>query len=993
MTYNFATFNVRGLTKDHKRHLLIEDCYNYKLDILCVQETKCTKLEDIMLSKNYRLMIMEQRHGRHGGLGFVIAPRMLQFVKTYKYISDRVAILDIEIPNSTSGSIKYRIVNAYGPTNPRCIANPQLVTDFYNAVTSAIDIPSRYELFVMGDFNSRLGKLSDEERTLNVTNHIGIHAVGIRNCNGEHLLDFIVLNNLFACNTAFQHKSRHITTRTGWISDGNNKTRPVFSQIDYILCRTRSKKILQDCRSYAGGRLDSDHKIVITKIDLGKPHILHRQKPKRTSYNVSRLTSNRDVQSQYMTSLNSKISSIEYRDDNDPASKLKSLMCVIKSTAADVVGLEKPNRNANHSNDKIVVDLVEHRRQLRLQLNNNESADRSVLRAQINRSQKMIKKRLTELKCEEADHLVSTISSTDESRRMFEAVRVLTNSKPSRPLCVHNIDGCVIAADDEKAEVIKSWFEKHFTGEETPISPFDSTIPRPLDTPITAHEVEVAVKKLKNNRACGPDEVPNELLKYAGLSFCNEFSKIINQCFETNKYIDTIGESILTPLQKPGKPVGPLKNLRPLNLLNGIRKILSVLTLNRIQEQVDQYTGPWQCGYKPGHGCADIVWSQQMLISVVLRKHCEFFKMGIDMTSAFDTVKRSTILRLLEDAGCSQDDVRLVRLLLANTTVRVRVNGVKSTVFISTKGAFQGDSLSGNLFTLTLAGSLNHLRVVFTARPQLPIARNGMPIEWEYADDADFADDNIETLEEMLPVCTRIFKEWDLGVNENKTEFVHLHLARPDDVDNDGNSLVDNEAWRASKSLGSLLCSTRDIKHRIQLANAAFQTYSKVWLRGTKIPLKRKLLVYEAQVVSVLLYNCGCWSAPKHIMSKLDTCQRRHLRRILNVSWPTGVISNRELYRRCQAVPITERVRKSRWTLLGHILRMDDNCPPVLALRFAVTSDNLYKGRRGRPRINLLNTIQADLREHGIMLKSVNDFDILRLLALDKARWRNMFRD
>ena len=43
---------------------------------------------------------------------------------------------------------------------------------------------------------------------------------------------------------------------------------------------------------------------------------------------------------------------------------------------------------------------------------------------------------------------------------------------------------------------------------------------------------------------------------------------------------------------------------------------------------------------------------------------------------------------------------------------------------------------------------------------------------------------------------------------------------------------------------------------------------------------------------------------------------------------------------------------------------MDDNCPPVLALRFALTSGGLYCGRRGRTRINLLGAIQDDLAEH-----------------------------
>ena len=152
------------------------------------------------------------------------------------------------------------------------------------------------------------------------------------------------------------------------------------------------------------------------------------------------------------------------------------------------------------------------------------------------------------------------------------------------------------------------------------------------------------------------------------------------------------------------------------------------------------------------------------------------------------------------------------------------------------------------------------------------------------------------------------------------------------------------------------------------------------------------MLVYEAQVVSVLLYNCGCWSAPKHVLSKLDTCNRKHLRRILNICWPTGVISNKELYRRCQSGPITERVRKARWTLLGHILRMDDNCPPVLAIRFAVTSAEQYRGRRGRPRINLFGTIQKDLEEHNISLKTIADLNSLRQLAVNRVMWRSMYR-
>ena len=283
------------------------------------------------------------------------------------------------------------------------------------------------------------------------------------------------------------------------------------------------------------------------------------------------------------------------------------------------------------------------------------------------------------------------------------------------------------------------------------------------------------------------------------------------------------------------------------------------------------------------------------------------------------------------------------------------------------------------------------MRAVAVERPNPPISDTGMPVEWEYSDDVDFVDDNLESLQELLPTCREVLSNWNLHVNESKTEFVHFYLAGKTDFDTDGSPLIDNEAWRMCKSLGSLLCSTADIKRRIGLAHAAFNTFSKLWLQGRKIPLKRRLQVYDAQVVSVLLYNCSSWAAPQHVMEKLNTCHRKHLRTILNIAWPKGVISNVELYRRCGVLPILERVRKARWTLFGHVLRMDDNCPASLALRYAVSSSEFLQGRVGRPRCNLFGFLVKDLSEHSIPLKTVDDLVVLRSIAADRSAWRKMF--
>ena len=235
----------------------------------------------------------------------------------------------------------------------------------------------------------------------------------------------------------------------------------------------------------------------------------------------------------------------------------------------------------------------------------------------------------------------------------------------------------------------------------------------------------------------------------------------------------------------------------------------------------------WQCGYKHGRSCAGLVWAQRIMISVMLRKEWTFSKIGIDMSRAFDTVKRTTIIDFLRDAGCSEDDVRLVSYLLSNTMLRVRVNNSLSEEFESLLGAFQGDSLSGKLFTLVLAGALHHLRAV-SNRPNPPVSSLGMPIEWEYADDCDFADEDMETLKDLEKLAQTILPQWNLKMNETKTEYVEFYLAKDGDLDEQNQPLFKNEPWRSSKSLGSLLCTERDVTNRCNKAEGAFRKFQKV---------------------------------------------------------------------------------------------------------------------------------------------------------------------
>ncbi|XP_063682583.1 uncharacterized protein LOC134817375 [Bolinopsis microptera] len=404
---------------------------------------------------------------------------------------------------------------------------------------------------------------------------MGKHGMGLRNDMGENLLDLLSEFDLFASNTGFYHPARHTTTYTGWRKDwsaGRNskKTIPVYSQIDFILCRSRSKPMLQDSRSYAGTLTYSDHRFVVTRVDFKDICLCYKRHSKSSlKFNTSELTSNPTIQVKYRQSLDDNLSNTV--SALDPNSDLNGLLESIKDAAKSSIGVIR-HRKRNRSDDDEVKNLSSQRYLLRQQLNDNQSLDRSSLRSSINCLTNQIKQRLSNIRSAAADAICNTISSTTDSKKMFEAVRTLNLPKSKAPssIGVHDEQGCNIATDTGKAAVVAKYLEQQLTRDEAPLEPFVGP-PRPLVKPFTSEEVGSAARSLKNGRANGPDGIPNELLKYSTGSVHRRFADIINRSFETNSYLDPIGQANITPLQKPNKPIGPVKNLRPLTLSNAVR--------------------------------------------------------------------------------------------------------------------------------------------------------------------------------------------------------------------------------------------------------------------------------------------------------------------------------------------------------------------------------------------------------------------------------------
>ncbi|GFS27424.1 1-phosphatidylinositol 4,5-bisphosphate phosphodiesterase 1 [Elysia marginata] len=274
---------------------------------------------------------------------------------------------------------------------------------------------------------------------------------------------------------------------------------------------------------------------------------------------------------------------------------------------------------------------------------------------------------------------------------------------------------------------------------------------RDLNNPITTNEVEKAVARLSNNRACGEDGIPGELIKYGAGTFAKVICNILNRVFSEHDDININGGKVIT-LQKPGKAKGPVTNLRTITLLNTLRKVLSLIVLNRTKHDINEYLSPSQSGFREGRSTSDTVWSHRWLVSKTYAENIDFFITGIDMSSAFDTIDRHLLFNILKNI-IKEDEQRIIRYFLSNTELSIKLKGSSKTEsFKSNIGTPQGDSLSPVLFIVYLEHALKNT------------------LELAYADDVDFVSTtdfvDVETIQKELA-------DFRLHVNTctNKTEY------------------------------------------------------------------------------------------------------------------------------------------------------------------------------------------------------------------------------
>lgn len=257
-----CVWNVRGLNQTGKFEIIQEELKRCEIDVASISETHWQG-QGHFKSTSYTMYRSGTGDRNIHGVGILVANKLTDFVMGYEAINERAMTLKIN-----AKPCALNIMALYAPTLD---AEDEEVEEFYQTVEDAINkIPNKEILFIMGDFNAKIGSTLHDDHIRQVVGKFGL---GDRNERGERLIDFCIDNSLTIVNSLFDHHKRRLYT---WRSpDGRTK-----NQIDYILTRQRWKSSVRAAKTLPSADCGRDHQLLLCEF-IGKLKVCKRRQIKR----------------------------------------------------------------------------------------------------------------------------------------------------------------------------------------------------------------------------------------------------------------------------------------------------------------------------------------------------------------------------------------------------------------------------------------------------------------------------------------------------------------------------------------------------------------------------------------------------------------------------------------------------------------------------------------------------------------------------------------
>ena len=331
------------------------------------------------------------------------------------------------------------------------------------------------------------------------------------------LIEFCENQRKLVTNSCFNHPAMHITT---WSQQRTNPTigitNTIYNQIDYIIIDQKHRHTITNARSYAGTETASDHRLVITNMNVKWATLYKNSKAIKGNpkFNIKKLVQDNEAQNQYKQKIQQAIQT-ETTTTNLPqqaANRWERTKEIIKKAAEESVGYIR-NPPKNQLPDELLQEWSMQQKESRLQIEKSKDSTKILsLKAERKAILKQ-KKRKKELREKEIDEILKEVDSTKDDNKMFKAIKAL-HCKKKKVQFVNDEKGKSVSNPQEIYKVIEKHFKSQFHKQNQEPIPKFTTSAKKLRKEITADEVKKAVSKMSNNKARGQDEIVIEMFKY-----------------------------------------------------------------------------------------------------------------------------------------------------------------------------------------------------------------------------------------------------------------------------------------------------------------------------------------------------------------------------------------------------------------------------------------------------------------------------------------------
>ena len=412
----------------------------------------------------------------------------------------------------------------------------------------------------------------------------------------------------------------------------------------------------------------------------------------------------------------------------------------------------------------------------------------------------------------------------------------------------------------------------------------------------TELEVQNCLRKIKNGKSAGLDNVFPEFIKYIPDSLTKIITLFFNKILDTGEVPDDWAVSVYQPIYKKGDKTNP-NNYRGVSLASCMCKLFTAILAQRIEANVEKrdVLGNEQAGFRKNIGCIDQAFILSSLINIHLARKKKLYLTFIDYEKAFDRVDHGLLWKKLEKLEINGKVLQVIRNLYEKTKACVRVNGEITDMFDCCIGVRQGDSLSPLLFIIflndfdvLLRSSCEGVTLNTNDAHESSVA-NDLEVLSKmytllYADDTLLLSESEADMQRALDATHQYCVRNNMTINASKTKFMICSRGKTRKTPTFVVNGIEIERVDTFCYLGIIFKYNNtfqsSIKNNVDKAKKAL---FKLEVISSKIDfeLETKLNLSDTLIQPILLYGCEIWGHEN--VEQIEIFHRNFLRRILRV--------------------------------------------------------------------------------------------------------------